>query len=214
MLTAADICQWFKLKPEAQSLLQPDQTPREFFEILVERELYADARRVLAHTLPSRRAIWWGCLCAWEAYRAKPPEPILQATLDMVVRWVLSPTEENLWAAERGGWKAGVANLASSLAMAVYVSGPSLSRPGLPPVPPKPFLTGRLVGVAVYLASVHRDPAHYRERLLQYLTMGREIAQGKNLWPEATPREQVPARLILPEAISTVPFTMAEPMLR
>jgi hypothetical protein len=54
----------------------------------------------------------------------------------------------------------------------------------LPPVAPRPFITGRLVGVSVYLASVAIDPACYKQYLREYLAWGRAIAAGQMLWEE------------------------------
>jgi hypothetical protein len=58
-----------KLKPLAAQLLSPEMTSRAYFELLLEQDQLADARRILAHALPKRRALWWGTLCLQDALR-------------------------------------------------------------------------------------------------------------------------------------------------
>ncbi len=57
--TAAEVCKLFQLNDDAAPLLEPKQSPREFFKLLTKRQLYPDAARLLAHALPKREAVWW-----------------------------------------------------------------------------------------------------------------------------------------------------------
>jgi hypothetical protein len=182
-----------KLRPEARARLRPALQTVDFFAELRASDLLADARRVLAHALPPRRALWWGCLCAWEAYRPEPPADVL-GILRGLTEYVQQPDDGQRRALRALGMAAGMNTLAGHLALAAFCSTGSLSKPGLPTVSPAPFVTGRLVGVAVYLASVKRAPARYRERLAQFLEVGLEVARGDNLWPEPTVQAVVPAR--------------------
>lgn len=194
--SAVDLCKFYqiKIKPAGQALLEASQTPREYFELLSASGHYADARRVLAHALPKRRALWWGCLCAWDVYGPEPPE-IVSAVLQAVGGYVLDPREQLRRAAASLGKKARPNTLAGCLAMAAFFSGGSVSLPGLPHVAPKPFVTGRLVSVCVYLAAVLRDPARYKDHLRQYLDVGRALACGDHLWPSSPRLELVEEEL-------------------
>ncbi|HEY8506468.1 MAG TPA: hypothetical protein VIL46_17935 [Gemmataceae bacterium] len=186
--TAAEVCRLFKLSPLGATLLKPEHAAPEFFDLLVEAGLYADARRLLAHALPPRRAVWWAGLCLTDSARQKPlAEAAERDALDAAVRWAAQPCEATRRAAEKAGWAARPTTAAGNLAMAAFLSGGSISRPGLPAVLPKPHLCGRLCGVAVYLASVRFDPARYKDHLRDYLAVGREVAQGKNLPPDLPP---------------------------
>ena len=183
--SAVDFCNYheIQLRPEGRSLLQGYLSTQQYFELLMENRCYADARRVLAQALPKRRALWWGCLCAWDLYRPQPPEKV-DHVLQAVVRFVLEPSEGNRRAAAECARAVEPNSLANCLAMAAFCSGGSIAPEGLPCVDPRPFITGRLVGVAVYLASVLRDPAQYTDRLRQYLAVGVEVSQGTNLWTD------------------------------
>lgn len=172
-----------KLKPGAESLLDDRLTPRAYFERLLQNGHLAEARRILAHTLPKRRALWWACLCAQDAYQDDLPQSVARA-IEVVTRYVRDPSEPNRREAERVGRSLPPNRLEGCLAMAVFFSQGSVSLPHLPMVPPRPFVTGRLVGVCVYLASVTRSAAHYKDHLRQYLAVGVDIARGQNLWQD------------------------------
>lgn len=171
------------LKPAAESLLEEGLSPQAYFERLLATGYLAEARRILAHAMPKRRALWWACLCAQDAYRNELPEPVARA-VGAVTRFVQDPSEANRREAERVGRELPGSRLEGCLAMAAFLSEGNISLPHLPVVQPKPHVTGRLVGVCVYLASVIRSAAHYKQHLHRYLDMGVDIARGMNLWDE------------------------------
>jgi hypothetical protein len=182
---AAEFCKFheIQLTPEGRLSLTADLSTEQYREVLMEKRCYADARRVLAHALSKRRALWWGLLCAWDAYRPIPSEKV-SSVLQAVVHFVLQPTEENRRAAAARAAEVEPNSLAACLAMAAFCGAGSLAPPGLPCVAPRPFLTGRLVGVTVYLASVQHEPIRYKDHLRQYLEVGLEVSRGINTWRE------------------------------
>jgi hypothetical protein len=170
-----------RLKTKAESLLDDRITPKHYFDRLLAEDCLADARRVLAHALPKRRSLWWACLCTMDGYQASASPGVAQA-VELVTRFIHEPNEENRRAAEAFGRSQPPHHIENSLAMAAFFSGGSVSLPHLPEVPPRIFVTGRLVGVCVYLAAVTRSAAYYKNHLRQYLAIGREVATGQNLW--------------------------------
>lgn len=183
---AKDLLAWghFKLKPAGEALLTPEITSVAFFETLFAADCLADARRVLSHSMPKRRALWWATLAGWDLQRAKP-DAELEEALGIVGRYVISPTEELRREVGAVAQRLPVNTLAGCLAQAAFFSAGSVSLPNHPPVAPRPFVTGRLVGVCVYLASVKRNAALYKQYLREYLRWGRAIASGELLWPTA-----------------------------
>jgi hypothetical protein len=194
---AADFCkdQEIQLRPQGRSLLNASLSTDLYLALLLEKGCYADARRVLAHALPKRRALWWGCLCAWDVYRPQPRDEVGNV-LQSVVDFVLHPTEDNRRATAARAREVEANSLAGCLAMAAFCSDGSLAPPGLPSVAPRPFLTGRLVGVTVYLASVLNDPARYKDHLREYLAVGMEVSRGINLWTDDGASEAVEAEAV------------------
>ena len=114
--------------------------------------------------------MWWACLCVWHAHDGDLPVR-LAAIVDAVLRFVAEPSEAKRRRVQALGKKVKASSLAAALANAAFFSGGSVSKPGLPKVAPRPFVTGRLVGVVVYLASVSRQPAQYKKVLRYYLDL-------------------------------------------
>jgi hypothetical protein len=194
---AHELVAWgrIKLKPLAAELLKPDLSSQAFFELLLQRDQLADARRILAHAMPKRRALWWGVLCVQDAYRSQPPADVAKL-LQLVTQFVATPHEDARRACGEFGKRFAPNTIAGCLATAAQFSGGSVTPAGLPPVAPRPFVTGRLVGVCVYLASVMRDAALYKDYLRAYLSLGRSIAGGELSLPsEPVASIATPSRL-------------------
>src|SRR5262249_1071912 len=125
---AAEICQHFKLGEEAAPLLKDGLTPKEFLDALLTHKLYVVAIDFVAHALPAREAVWWGCLCARHAAGSSLPSKE-EAAFKAAVQWVLDPNEENRSAAQAPAEKASLGTPAGGLAMAAFWSGGSMSLP-------------------------------------------------------------------------------------
>ena len=193
--TAADVCKNFDLKEEVRPLLKPSQTPREFLEILLAQKKHAAAIDFLAHALPPREAVWWGCLCLQHATRSAPPQ-VEQAAEKAAARWVLEPTEENRRAAQAPGEAAKMGTPAGCLAMAATWTGGSLAppippahpkAPPIPPVPPGPYLPAKAVAGAVMLAAVKAEPTRIVDTQRLFVELGIGVAEGRFVWPDIQP---------------------------
>src|SRR4051812_46454440 len=85
-----------ELSDDAKALLEGATTSppqRTFVTALVERELYSDAVRFIAHALPRREAVWWAWVCARKS-AGDTPAPAIKAALDATERWIMQPSEE------------------------------------------------------------------------------------------------------------------------
>jgi hypothetical protein len=188
MRTARELCSYhaIRLSPEGQRLLTAEQSPRQYFDRLLAASCYADARRVLAHALPRRRALWWAYACARQVYAGQVPAEV-EAALEAVHRAIAEPSDDHRHAVNVLGQETLEPHpMIVCLAMACFCGGGGVSLPGLPFVGPKPFVPPRLVEVVVYLAAVHRDPLHYLERLRSYLEQGLALAGGPDPWLATT----------------------------
>lgn len=144
------------------------------------------AVRLLAHALPRREAVWWGCMCARHTNPALAAAEV--ACLTAAELWVRQPTDENRRAAFAGAEASGFATPAAWACAAVFWNGDSMSPLGQPAVPPAPHLSGLALAGAVTLASVHGQPQNQRRRLVAFIASARDIATGGNgrMEPEAT----------------------------
>jgi hypothetical protein len=188
---AAEICRQFELKEEARPLLQDRLTPREFLDALLAERQYQAAIPFVAHALPAREAIWWGCLCLRHVTKAPLPPPE-EAACRAAVQWVLEPTEENRREALAPGQAAGVGTPAGALALAASWTGGSLSPPNLPPVPPSPSMPAKGVAGAVLLAAAKAEPTRIADTQRLFVELGMELAEGRVVCPEA--RKKTPGR--------------------
>src|SRR6202166_4505677 len=119
--TAAEICANFDLAGAAKKLLRDGMTPQEFVTVLVENKRFLEAIDFMAHALPVRETIWWGCLCMQHAL-GDNLTPVDKAAAMAAVRWIEQPTEENRTAAMAPADAAGPSSPAGTLARAASLA--------------------------------------------------------------------------------------------
>jgi hypothetical protein len=180
---ASAVCQHFDLKEEARPLLGNGLSPQEFVAALLAQKQHAAAIDFLAHALPPREAVWWGCLCLKHAAGSALSAPE-EAAYKAAARWVLEPSEDNRKAAQAPAEKAGLGKPAGGLAMAAAWTGGSLAPPNLPPVPPGAFLPARAVAGAIQLAAVKADPVRIADTQRLFAELGVGVAEGRFVWPD------------------------------
>src|ERR1019366_1309821 len=153
-----------ELGEEAMALLRPELHPLDFVALLMEKALYPDAVRFIAHALPKREAVWWGWVCARRA-SGDNPQPKIKASLEATEKWIAQPSEDN----RRRGTAAGCAGLAA------FFSGGSLAPPEAPVVPPGEFLSAKAVSGAVIFAAVAKEPERAPEKFKSFVAQGVEV---------------------------------------
>ena len=176
---AEQVAELVALSEKGQALLTAGLGPSEFFDKLRAAGALDDAAGFLAVALPRRLAISWARDCvAHTAREAKLKQPALLA-LSAVGAWLDDPSEERRWTAHDAANNAGMDGPEALLAMAVFLSGGSISPPGTPqPVPAPPELTGKLAGGAVLLAAVRVQPQLIADTKLAFLDRGVKYAIG------------------------------------
>src|SRR6516225_8723800 len=170
-VTASEVCAHFNLEQSARRLLDDRMGPGEFVEALVVSKQYLAGIEFVAHALPAREAIWWGCLCLQHACGNDLPASDRTAC-KAAVRWVLEPTEKNRAAAKAPAEAAGPGSPAGALATAAHQTGGSLAPPNLPPLPPEPFAPAKAVANAVKFASLKGDPLRTTDRQRLFVELG------------------------------------------
>jgi hypothetical protein len=180
---AIDICKKLTLDAPAQALLTDQQNCRQFFDLLVGRELFHDATRFLALAMPKREAVWWGVSCV-KAYLEGKLSTADRDALATALAWVAEPTQDHCRAAEKAAEATRHETAAGWCAAATFWSGDSLAPADLPPVPPKETLTAQATYVAINLAAAVDDPRAAPERFRTCLQLGAAVADGTNRWEE------------------------------
>jgi len=179
ILTAANVCARFKLKDDATQLLREGMDPCEFAIALVENEMGVDAVKFMAHALPAKEGIWWGCLCMQHALgeNLSPPD---RAAATAAVRWVMQPTEENRAVAGATAQAAPPPSVAGALATAAFHTSGNIAPPGLPfSKAPEPFAPARAIVLAVKLASIKTQATNIPKIQRAYVELAIQVAQAR-----------------------------------
>ena len=126
----------------------------------MEKALFPDAVRFLAHALPKREAVWWAWVCARAGGRREPAaEDQGRAGRH---REMDRPAHRREPAGGHGrGRKGRMVRAAGCAGLAAFFSGGSLAPPDAP-VPPGEFLTAKAVSGAVIFAAVAKEPEERR----------------------------------------------------
>ena len=176
--SAVEICAQFQLDKSARGLLTKEAEPRDFLEALLDNHHYLAAIDFLAHALPAREAVWWGCLC-WQHACGDSLSRTERTACQAAVVWVMRPGEETRAAAKTPGQLAGYASPAGALAIAANQTGGSLAPANYPCIPPSPHAPAKAVAQSIKSASLKGDPLRVADRQRSYAVLGTAIAEGK-----------------------------------
>lgn len=171
----ADIASLFSPSDEAARLLTLDMPVGTALELLVAKELYRDAVRLVACTLPFQQAVWWGFLCVWDGVRSDEGTvslaPAARKALEAALAWIQKPEEAERRAAFKASEIAGIGTEAGSVALAAGFSNQ--------------LQTGRpqmAVAAAVLGSAVQQGPENPKDRLCRYISLAIEVARQELPW--------------------------------
>jgi len=170
-----------ELGDEAMELLRPELHPLDFVALLMQKALFPDAVRFIAHALPKREAVWWAWVCARRA-AGENPQPKIKAALAATEKWIAQPDENNRRSAMAAAEKADLGTAAGCAGLAAFFSGGSLAPPNAAAVPPGEFLTAKAVSAAVIFAAVAREPEKAPEKFRSFVAQGIEVTNRVKLW--------------------------------
>ena len=177
--TAAELCTRFDLEgAEAHAILKDEMPPGEFFDLLIAKEYFPDAVRLLAYGLPARDAVNWACQCARE--RPSPnPKTETESALKAAESWVASPDDNRARAALEAAQAAELSTPEGCTAMAAFFSGENIAPAGAAAVPPPPDVAPKIVSGAILMAAVLVEPEHAAAHYRRFLDLGIQVANGK-----------------------------------
>jgi hypothetical protein len=170
-----------ELGEETMALLRPDLHPLDFVALLMEKALFPDAVRFIAHALPKREAVWWAWVCARRSGGESPP-PKIRAALDATEKWIAQPNDDNRRSAMAAAQKAELDTAAGCAGLAAFFSGGSLAPPDAAPVSPGEFLAAKAVSGAVIFAAIAKQPERAPERFRSFVAQGIEVTNRVKLW--------------------------------
>ncbi len=178
--TANEVCKKFALSPPAAGLLRAEMKPKAFLDLLIEKKHFPDAVRFQAHSMTKREAAWWACVCNRPEKGVTLPPPLL-AALQAAEAWVASPSDEKRRAAHAAAETAGAGTPIGLACEAVFFSEGSMGPADIAPIPPPENLSATTAANSIILAAV-ADTTKIEAKFRQYLTLGNDVAAGKNKW--------------------------------
>jgi hypothetical protein len=173
-MTVKEIGEVSNLSEGARALILEDSTPSAYLGSLEKQELYQDAIRFLAHKLPAEAGVKWAAACLRDL-RAPESKDRTDEPLDAAEQWIKAPGDTTRWAAKDAADKTKTTGPSHLVAMAVFMSGGSVSPPGGPETPPPPYAAQKMIAGSVVVAVVSHEPQKATERYKRALAMGKEM---------------------------------------
>ena len=174
--TASEICTRFELQTgEAKERLTEEISPADFFQKLLEAEVYPDAVQFLAHGLPAREATGWLCLCVREAQGPEVP-PDEEKKLAAAERWVQDQSDDTRRQAYATAEETGPGSPAGCACLAAFFSGGSVTPKESPEVLLDPSPTPQMVTGGIHLCAVIKEPEKAQEKYRRFLEIGVKVA--------------------------------------
>ena len=171
-MTVKELSEIAELSDGARALVKDDSTPPGYLDSLEKQELYPDAIKFQAHHLPADAAVKWASACIKEL-RSPETKDQKDEPLDAVDQWVKAPGDQTRFAAKEAADKSKKSGPSKILAMAVFLSGGSLTPPGSPEAPPPKWAAQKMIAGSIQVAVVSDQPAKAKERYQQALKLGK-----------------------------------------
>jgi hypothetical protein len=181
LASAIEVSTAYEAGPAVRAIAYGNVTPVDAIEQLSASGELLEAIQFMARWLTKREAIWWGAMCLWQSRRPQMSAPA-EGALQAIVLWVLDPNEEQRYLVREKSSLVKATEPVSALALALYFSGGSISKPGLPVVEPEADATADTI--AKMLRSIAARVPNYRqnEAYQQFLRIGMEIVSGESHW--------------------------------
>ncbi len=181
----AAIVEVAEMSEDAVRLMKPDMRPLDYVGLLMEKKLFPDAVRFLAHALPKREGVWWAWMCARRT-SGEPPPPKIKVSLSATEKWIAQPSDENRRAAMDAAEAADFGTAAGCAGLGAFFSGDSLAPAGAPPVPPGEYLTAKAVCGAVIFAAMGGEPEEAPEKFRSFVSQAIEVSNRIQLWKKGS----------------------------
>jgi hypothetical protein len=171
-MTVKELSETAGVSDAARILVQEDSTPSSYLETLEKQELYQDAIRFLAYKLPVDAGVKWASACIKEL-RSPESQAQKDEELDAADQWIKTPGDPTRWAAKDAADKSKKNGPCTLLAMAVWMSGGSMTKPPAPDTPPPPNVSQKMIAGSILVIVVSYEAQKAKERYKKALAIGK-----------------------------------------
>jgi hypothetical protein len=176
--TAKELLKNIELEDSALELFENEYSIHDYLTILIDKEMYSDAIKLLCHALPNREAVWWACICA-KYHIASNDDELYRETVMATEKWVYDPSEKNRRLAEFYAEKGKYESAAAWAAAAAFWSGDSIVAENEPKVAPAEFIYAHAASGSI-MTAISMTDGNESDIYKQYLDHGLNIAAGGN----------------------------------
>ena len=173
-MTVKELSETAGVSGTAKALVKDESTPSTYLDSLEKAELYQDAILFLTYKLPTDAGIKWASACIKEL-RSPESKDKKDEPLDASDQWVKAPGDQTRWAAKNAADNVKEAGPSKLVAMAVYMSGGSLSPAGGPETPPPQYAAQKIISGSIVVTVVSHEPQKANERYKQALKLGKAL---------------------------------------
>jgi hypothetical protein len=177
-MTVKELSEISDLSDAALALVRADSTPSSYLASLEKQDLFNDAVGFLAHKLATDVGVQWAVACVREL-QAPDRKEQKDEPLEAAGRWLKTPGDQTRWAAKEAADKAKTTGPSYLVAMAVFLSGGSITPPGAPATMPPPYSAQKMIAGSIVIAVVSHQPEKAPERYQRALALGKELDQPK-----------------------------------
>jgi len=163
---ASEVAAHSRLQPEAQKLLQPDQTPSQYLHSLEQQQMPMDSMNFLAGGMSEQDSVYWATQSSQQvAGKLNAPD---QAALAAAEEWVKDPTPDNQALAAKAAEESGLEGPGGWAAQAAaWSQNPTSSTPpvnatsasGVPGGGPVGLVAAAVVGSVLLAAGLVKGKA-------------------------------------------------------
>ena len=173
-MTVKEISEISNLSEGARELVREDSTPATYVDSLEKQELFQDAIRFQAHHLATDAGVKWACACAREL---QPPDrkDKKNESLEAADRWLQAPGDATRWTAKEAAEKGGMESPGDLAAMAVFLSGGSITPPEAPETQAPPYSAQKMLVGSILIAVLADQPEKAGGRYKRALALGKAL---------------------------------------
>jgi hypothetical protein len=195
--TASEVVKEAEIEGEVLERLKPEHSVFEFAETLLneeEEDYGSEAMQAIGHSLERKEAVWWAVNCVKAVPELTKEEPAKEA-LSAAEDWFKDFADNKRRIAFDKAEILGLEEPAALPGAAAFFCQGSIAPSTVEQeILPDAKAVFAMASAAATLAAVTFEPEKARDRYKAFLTLAKEVAEGKNRWKEnATPAKPTQA---------------------